>query len=219
MQGPTFSTHSFSESVIEGKSFPPRVFVITTKTPHPLNCHICNQEQHISKSQTSTECGHLIRCNECTDYQIEKFYRCPQCCKGLLGIFPPPCSSHCSRLQNTLNALCSTCNCTLTKDCTQCKSSLTFRQTREILRYNLHVFVVSPEHLPEEFSRPCSHYAPCKICVTRLCKARKKHAICNECRENDCRNPTRAQTPDLSEEKCIFRMFRIYFSKMSKNPP
>lgn len=197
-----------TESLLEGKSFPPRVFA--TFPPQPdqsILCHICAQRKTISWGHTvTTECEHLLRCNECTDYQIEKLYRCTTCCSRLLGVFPPPCSSQCARGNSTLNALCSTCQSTLTKDCTQCKTSLAFRQTREILRNSVHVFVVSPDFLPEKFSRPCSHYAPCKICVDRLCKARKKHAICSDCRVRDTR---RAATPEPPEDKCISTLYNV----------
>lgn len=186
------------------KLFPPRVITFLPTDyllgkEHQINCHICNEEQHIlGKQKLSTKCQHLARCNECSDYQIEKLYRCRSCCKELLDAFPPPCSSNCQRLQNTIGAVCNICKGILTKDCTTCKSTLTFKQTRQIMRQIISVFVVHPQHLQQTHSRPCSHYSPCKFCTTKLCKARKKSAICSNCRKF---HVERRRIPHTKEEE------------------
>uniref|UniRef100_A0A7S4HHC6 Uncharacterized protein n=1 Tax=Vannella robusta TaxID=1487602 RepID=A0A7S4HHC6_9EUKA len=203
--------------LLKCKLFPPRTVAFLPPDfrlgkDHSINCNICEQEQIIRGNQKlATECEHLVRCNECSDYQIEKLYRCHTCCKELLGSFPPPCNPNCQRLQSTLGAVCNICKGNLTKDCTLCKSTLTFKQTRQILRNIISVFVVHPTHLPESYQRPCSHYSPCKFCSVKLCKARKKSAICSACRKFhvEKRRNTVNTKDDVGDDKCISSSYDV----------
>merc|ERR1712137_209494 len=180
--------------------------------PHSILCTICETQQIIQgKQKLKTQCEHLIRCNECSDYQIEKLYRCSTCCKDLLGTWAPHCGPNCQRKHNTLGAVCNICKGNLTKDCTLCKSTLTFKQTRQILRNIIGVFVVHPTHLPEGYQRPCSHYSPCKFCSVKLCKARKKSAICSACRKFhvEKRRNVSTQREDIDDDKCISSSYDV----------
>merc|ERR1712137_860335 len=91
---------------LQSKSFAPRIYLTPTTptTTSRLTCPICDDHQSITPdSYPFTTCGHLVRCNECTDYHIEKIYRCEHCCTQLLSVFPPPCSKDCLRLQGALH--------------------------------------------------------------------------------------------------------------------
>lgn len=203
------------EVLLDCKLFPRRVIAFLppdtgTLKDQTIHCHICNARQIVDRTnqKMTTRCKHLVRCNECSDYQIEKIYRCAACCSELLGSLPPPCNQNCQRLQNTQGAVCNICKGNLVKDCTICKSTLTFRQTRRVIRNIISVFVVHPQHLPEPFTRPCSHYSPCKYCTTKLCKARKKSAICSSCRKFHSER-RKNLLKETQEDTCISASYNV----------
>ena len=161
-----------------------------------ITCKICESGQKLEKfNWCYTKCQHLIQCNECSDYQIEKLYRCPNCCKDIIGSFPPFCASTCSRKKQTEGVLCQICQNSIRKGCSTCKNTFTFKQTRQILRDVVVVLVRNPNSLSKEFLRPCSHYSMCRICSVNICKARKKSAICPSCREFHEKEQTTTQLP------------------------
>jgi len=181
-------------STLRGKHFPDRKIVILptllqkqrarSQTQDSLVCSVCNSQQSLERDNWfATQCDHMIQCNECSDYQIEKLYRCSHCCEEIIGSFPPPCSKTCAREINTDGVPCQICNKNLRKFCPTCKNTVTFKQTRQILREFVVVFVRHPNFLYPTHKRPCSHYSPCKVCSKNICKARKKSAVCVACRE------------------------------------
>ena len=189
---------SMWERDITASSFLLRKLVILSEETHKHQKHVacifCNNPSTIVEHEGNHRlaCKHLEQCTECREYQIEKIFRCPECCKAFLDHVPEHCSETCSRREFTQKstALCGICNSHLQKECKMCKRSQIFRHVKNSLKKRVFVFVRSPPTVSAHDNRPCSHYALCKYCNKNIARGHKGNSVCKL-----CRNQGSSQTP------------------------
>lgn len=155
-----------------------------------LECSMCrNQVQVVvTPAGISTNCQHMIQCNECRDYFVEKLARCERCASDFTTtVFPSGCSEECPRHTHTSksSALCPMCDSKLRKESKCCKNSADIKRLRATLRNSVSVLVQDPRHWishPSTKSRPCSHYNLCQYCQSSIIKGHRSTTSCKSCR-------------------------------------
>lgn len=153
-----------------------------------MPCTFCLQESKVipEKSSLALQCGHMIQCTECRDYNLEKIMRCEKCCRDILGCFIEGCSENCARNTSTVkaSALCAVCGSHLRKEAKCCRGSDSLKETKKLLRSCMTVLVQRPTLIknPSPKDRPCSHYTLCQYCKTSVIKGHRSSTVCKVCK-------------------------------------
>lgn len=157
-----------------------------------LVCSYCKEESNIISQHNSIvalDCGHMIQCTECRDYNLEKMMRCENCCMKILNEFPPGCGPNCPRNTFTVkaSALCAICGSHLRKEARCCKSTSSMKECKKKLRSKITVLVQKPSLIenPTPKDRPCSHYTLCQQCKSSITKGHRSNTTCKVCRNPD----------------------------------
>uniref|UniRef100_A0A7S4MFE0 Uncharacterized protein n=1 Tax=Vannella robusta TaxID=1487602 RepID=A0A7S4MFE0_9EUKA len=184
MQRPTFTVVLTSASFLNR-----RLYSVTDRTTNLcVECTVCQCESHVvpEKSSLALECGHMIQCTECRDYNLEKIMRCEKCCKDIIGYFQEGCSPDCPRNTSTVkaSALCAVCGSHLRKEAKCCRGSDNLKQCKKQLRACMTVLVQRPTLIdnPTAKDRPCSHYTLCQFCKSSVTKGHRSSTACKRCR-------------------------------------
>ena len=148
---------------------------------------MCNQPSRVEETEPnsfSLSCSHMEQCTECREYQIEKLFRCVNCCNTILNQTQHYCGESCGRREVTIKstALCCVCKGHLQKECKACKKGATFKIAKKAFKKRLFLLVRSPALLSEQDNRPCSHYALCKHCNLNVARGHKGNSVCRSCR-------------------------------------
>jgi len=155
-----------------------------------IECTICFRTCRViaEKSSLALECGHMIQCTECRDYNLEKILRCENCCSRVLSYFPGGCSTNCPRNTETIkaSALCVVCSSHLRKEARCCRQSNIQKQCKKQLRSCMTVLVQRPSLIPNPTpkDRPCSHYTLCQFCQSAITKGHRSSTACKACRKS-----------------------------------
>lgn len=182
------------EKLLLTSSFLPRKIILlgkndkdTEKEIPEVMCSECGRlTPLVVTKEVKTQCKHEEQCPECRDYQIEKCFRCAECCVMLLGHIPPYCCSECSRqkLTQKSSAVCAICETNLQKECKFCKHSAHYKDAKKLLKKKIFVLVQSPQYV-NITQRPCAHYALCKQCKRCVARGHKGKSICLACRQDN----------------------------------
>jgi hypothetical protein len=158
------------------------------KAPPSVFCSTCRRNQSIRMcgSVATIECGHLLPCSECRDYNIEKVLRCERCCNHIIGDFVKGCSPTCHRNEETnkTSAMCVICDSHLRKEAKCCRASSKIANARHAIRSATFVLVELPpqkEH-PTPKDRPCSHFSLCQYCKSSIIKGHRSNTACKNCK-------------------------------------
>lgn len=174
-----------------------------------MECAVCRKESRIipEKSSLALECGHMIQCTECRDYNLEKLMRCEKCCTEILGFFVGGCSPSCLRHTSTVkaSALCAICGSHLRKEARCCRSSDTLKKCKHQLRTTVTVLVQRPTLIknPSPKDRPCSHYTLCQHCKKNVTKGHRSSTSCKICK-NTNKRPAIVMESGIKEKDKIY---------------
>uniref|UniRef100_A0A7S4ML02 RING-type domain-containing protein n=1 Tax=Vannella robusta TaxID=1487602 RepID=A0A7S4ML02_9EUKA len=158
------------------------------ENPSAVYCPICscNRTVTIENQVITVDCGHLIPCTECRDYNIEKVLRCESCCRGITGKWVEGCNESCPRFEETtkVSALCSICSSHLRKEARCCRNTPPMGICKQKIRSKTAVFVQNPKLVknPTPKDRPCSHFSLCQFCKKSIVKGHRSSTACKSCK-------------------------------------